>query len=349
MSKIPVTILGATGTVGQRLIQLLDQHPFFEIASLAASEKSTGRKFGEIVQWKLDSPIPSSVVHRVVQNCRPGIEGRVAFSGLDSAVAGTIEAEFAKSGYAVVSNAKNYRMEADVPLIYPEINPDHLKLIPLQKQNRTWSGCIVTNSNCSLMAFLPVLHVLDRSFGVSEMSVVTLQAISGAGYPGVASLDIVGNVVPFIKDEEEKIETEPLKILGHLENDRVMPSPIRITASVNRVPVVDGHLASLSVRLKSKPSTDELIHHLESFRGVPQDLELPLAPKQPIHVHRDPSRPQPRLDVGLDKGMAVSVGRIRPCNVMDYKMTCLVHNTIRGAAGAAVLNAELMKAQGWIQ
>lgn len=348
--KIPVTILGATGTVGQRLIQLLHTHPFFRIESLAASEKSAGKRYGDAVQWKLDFPLPDDIASMTVRSCVPDDEARVAFSGLDSSVAGEIELAYAKAGYAVLSNAKNHRMIDDVPLIYPEINADHLRLLAVQKKRREWAnGCIVTNSNCSIMSFLPVLHVLDRHYGVIQASVVTMQAISGAGYPGVPSLDILGNIVPFIKDEEEKIQTEPLKILGRFENDRIVFSPIRISASVNRVPVLDGHLASLSVTLRDRPPIEDMLRQFENFRGVPQELDLPLAPKRPIIVHRDPTRPQPRLDAGADKGMAVSVGRVRPCDVFGYKMTCLVHNTLRGAAGAAVLNAELLYAQSYLK
>ncbi|KAB2881050.1 aspartate-semialdehyde dehydrogenase [bacterium] len=347
MSKINVVILGATGTVGQRFIQLLDRHPYFEIAAIAASDKSAGKKYKDVVTWKLDTPIPQSIQDMVIQKCEPGMDARIAFSGLDSTVAGEIEMAFAKNGYAVVSNSKNYRMEADVPLIYPEVNADHLALIDIQKKNRGFkNGFIVTNSNCSIMSFLPVIHVLDKNFGVEKMTVVTMQAVSGAGYPGVASLDILGNIVPYIGgEEEEKIRTEPLKILGKLENGRIKYSGIQISPSVNRVPVVDGHLASVSVKLKTKTNEEEIKNYLRNFHGVPQDLKLPLAPERPIIIHDAIDRPQPRLDIHLDKGMAVSVGRIRSCEVLDYKFTCLVHNTIRGAAGAAILNAELLSAK----
>ncbi len=347
MKKIKVVILGATGTVGQRFIQLLDAHPYFEISALAASEKSAGKKYKEAVHWKLDTPIPENIQDMIVQECKPGMDARVAFSGLDSSVAGEVELEFASKGYAVVSNSKNYRMEPDVPLIYPEINADHVALIAYQKKNRGFDkGFIVTNSNCSIMSFLPIIHVMDKHFGVDIMNVVTMQAVSGAGYPGVASLDILGNIVPYIGgEEEEKIQTEPLKILGQCNNGRVDFSKIRISASVNRVPVLDGHLASVSVKLRKTTSVDEVKNTLRRFTGVPQELRLPHAPDRPIIVHEEINRPQPRLDIHLDKGMAVSVGRIRPCSVLDYKFTCLVHNTIRGAAGAAILNAELLYAK----
>lgn len=350
MSKIKVVILGATGTVGQRFIQLLEEHPFFEISGVAASEKSAGKKYKDAVTWKLDSPIPESVKNMIIQECKPGMNARVAFSGLDSSVAGEIEMDFARNGFAVVSNSKNYRMEPDVPLIYPEVNADHIALIDIQKKNRRFDrGFIVTNSNCSIMSFLPVIHVMDTHFGVDSMTVVTMQAISGAGYPGVASLDILGNIVPYIGgEEEEKIRTEPLKILGKLENGKINFSGIKISPSVNRVPVVDGHLASVSVKLKTKTSVDDIKNHLRNFRGVPQELHLPHAPDRPIIVHEALDRPQPRLDIHLDKGMAVSLGRLRPCEVLDYKFTCLVHNTIRGAAGAAILNAELLFAKNML-
>jgi aspartate-semialdehyde dehydrogenase len=350
MNKIKVVILGATGTVGQRFIQLLNGHLFFTIVAVAASEKSAGKKYRDAVTWKLDVPIPESIGDMIVQECKPVVDARVAFSGLDSSVAGEIEMDFARNGFAVVSNSKNYRMEPDVPLIYPEINADHTDLIGIQKKNRGFdSGFIVTNSNCAIMSFLPVIHVMNTHFGVETMTVVTMQAISGAGYPGVASMDILGNIVPYIGGEEEnKIQTEPLKILGKLNNGKVIDSQIRISASVNRVPVLDGHLASVSVKLKKKTSVEEIKDRLRNFRGVPQELKLPHAPERPIIVHEEIDRPQPRLDINLDKGMAVSVGRIRPCEVLDYKFTCLVHNTIRGAAGAAILNAELLYAKNML-
>ncbi len=343
-SKIPVVILGATGTVGQRFIQLLEQHPYFDIVALCASEKSAGKKYGSITSWKLDTPIPKNVSEMTVLPCEPTMEAGIAFSGLDSSVAGEIELRFARAGFAVVSNAKNYRMEPDVPLVFPEINADHLSLIPFQKKNRGFDrGFIVTNSNCSVMTFLPIIHVLDTYFGVERMNVVTMQAISGAGYPGVASMDILGNIIPHVGgEEEEKIQTEPLKIWGKFENGKIRNSDIIISASVNRVPVLDGHLASVSVKLKSKFNLDEVKKQFREFRGEPQELELPLAPRNPIVVHEDVTRPQPRLDILLEKGMATSVGRLRVCPVLDLKFTCLVHNTIRGAAGAAVLNAELL-------
>ena len=323
MNRIKVVILGATGTVGQRFIQLLNGHPFFEITEVAASEKSAGKKYGDAVTWKLDTPIPELIGNLTVRECKPLMNARVAFSGLDSSVAGEVEMDFAKNGFAVVSNSKNYRMEPDVPLIYPEINADHTELIGIQKKNRGFDkGFIVTNSNCSIMSFLPIIHVMDTYFGVDRMTVVTMQAISGAGYPGVASLDILGNIVPHIGgDEEDKIQKEPLKILGKLNNGKVIDSQIRISASVNRVPVLDGHLASVSVKLKKKTSIEEIKERLRTFRGVPQDLKLPHAPERPIIVHEEIDRPQPRLDIHLDKGMAVSVGRIRPCDVLVYKLT----------------------------
>lgn len=347
MNQIKAVVLGATGTVGQRFIQLLDRHPFFEITALAASEKSAGKKYADAVQWKLDTPIPDRIAQMTLQPCEPSLDARVAFSGLDSSVAGEIELAFANRGYAVVSNSKNYRMAEDVPLVYPEINPDHLALIDTQKKNRGFKdGFIVTNSNCSIMAFLNIIHVLDRDFGVEKMTAVTMQAISGAGYPGVASMDVLGNIVPFVGgEEEEKIRTEPLKILGKFNHSRIEFSKIVISPSVNRVPVLDGHLASVSVKLNGKTTVDDIKNRLREFKSVPQELELPLAPKRPIIVHEAINRPQPRLDIHHEKGMAVSVGRIRPCEVLDFKFTCLVHNTIRGAAGAAVLNAELLYAK----
>lgn len=347
MKKIRVGILGATGTVGQRFIELLHAHPYFQITALAASERSVGKKYSELNVWKLDSVLPSDIGVMKVEACSPGIEARVVFSALDSSVAGSIEMEFARAGYIVVSNAKNYRMEDDVPLLFPEVNADHVRLIDIQKKNRGFDkGYIVTNSNCAIMGFVPIVHVLNQHYGVESVDVTTLQAISGAGYPGVPSMDILGNVIPYISGEEEKIETEPLKIWGQMVQDRIQYAPITISASVHRVPVMDGHLASVTVKMKQHPEIADIKQKLSEFKSEPQTLDLPLAPMRPIVVLEGEDRPQPRRDATLEKSMAASIGRIRYDRLGNLKFSCLVHNTVRGAAGGAVLNAELLYAKG---
>lgn len=350
MKKIKVGILGATGTVGQRFIELLHAHPYFEITALAASERSVGKKYNDLNTWKLDSVLPSRIEEMIVQPCSPGMDARVMFSALDSSVAGAIEIEFARAGYIVVSNAKNYRMDEDVPLLFPEVNADHTRLIEIQKRNRGFDrGYIVTNSNCAIMGFVPIVHVLHQHYGVVSVDVTTLQAISGAGYPGVPSMDILGNVIPYISGEEEKIETEPLKIWGQMLQDRIQFASIAISASVHRVPVLDGHLASVTAKLKQLPAIDDIKQKLSEFKSVPQELNLPLAPMRPIVVIEGDDRPQPRRDVTLEKSMAASVGRIRYDRSGNLKFSCLVHNTVRGAAGGAVLNAELLHAKGLLE
>ena len=348
MEKIKVGILGATGTVGQRFIQLLENHPWFQITELAASESSAGKKYGDICQRKLSTPIPEGIKNLIVKNCSPDLDCKIVFSGLDAKVAGSIEMEFAQAGYPVISNARNFRMEEDVSLLIPEINPDHIKLVDSQKINRNFkSGFIVTNPNCSTIPLAMVLAPLHNKFGVDKVLVTTLQAISGAGYPGLPSLDIFDNVIPFIGGEEEKIETETIKILGQLQNKKVIPAPITISAQVNRVPVIDGHLMSVSIKLNNKFDIAEVEHLLSNFSAKPQALNLPTAPMQPIIVRQEENRPQPRLDREAGDGMSIVVGRIRPCPVLDLKFSILGHNTIRGAAGAAILNAELLKEKGY--
>lgn len=337
--KIPVGILGATGSVGQRFIELLDNHPWFEITAVAASERSAGKPYREAVNWLMPSAIPQRIAEMIVQPCTPNLPCSWVFSGLDSSVAGEIESSFAEAGYVVHSNARNHRMNADVPLLVPEVNSDHLKLLPLQAYPK---GKIITNPNCSTIGLVLALKPLLTAFGLEAVHVVTLQAISGAGYPGVASLDIMDNVIPFIKGEEHKMETEPLKILGTYKKNKIDPSQIKISAHCNRVPVNDGHLECVSVKLKTKASKSDIIAAWRSFKGAPQTLQLPMAPLRPIHYFDEETFPQPKLHRNLDKGMAVSIGRLRECSLFDYKFAILSHNTIRGAAGGAILNAELM-------
>ena len=335
-SKIPVGILGATGSVGQKFIELLADHPWFEITAVAASENSAGKVYKDAVGWFMKKPIPENVASMTVEKCEPTLDCKVVFSGLDAKVAGEIETKFRDAGYFVISNSRNHRMDPDVPLLVPEINPESLSL--LEKQ--TSKGKIITNPNCSVMGLVFPLKTL-LPYGIEAVSVVTLQALSGAGYPGVASVDIIDNVIPFIGGgEEEKIETEPNKILS---------ANLNISATVNRVAVLDGHTECISVKLKNKLPKEELINIWNNFKGEPQELDLPMAPKQPIKYFFEENFPQPKLHRDLEKGMVVSIGRLRDCSVLDYKFTILSHNTIRGAAGGAILNAELLVKKGFIK
>lgn len=337
--KIPVVILGATGSVGQRFIELLADHPWFEIAILAASERSVGKKYKEAVNWIMSTPMPKAIGEMVVQPCVPQASCSWAFSALDSSVAGDIETNFAKAGYVVHSNARNHRMQPDVPLLVPEVNHEHLTLLQYQKFGK---GKIITNPNCCVIGLVLALKPIFDAFGIEALQVVTLQSISGAGYPGVASLDIMDNVIPLIKDEEDKVETETLKILGQLQKDKIVHQKFPISAQCNRVPVNDGHLECVSIKLKKKASKAEMIHAWNSFTSLPQKLKLPLAPAKPTHYFDEDAFPQPKLHRNIDKGMAVSIGRLRSCPLFDYKFAILSHNTIRGAAGGALLNAEMM-------
>ncbi len=344
--KIPVGILGATGVVGQRFIQMLEDHPWFEVAWLAASDRSAGQQYGDAAKWRLKTPIPDRVRNMKVSNAGPDAAPRVIFAALDAGIAREMEPQFAAAGCAVVSNSSAFRMQSDVPLVIPEVNADHMALIEKQCWRKQSGGYIVTNTNCSAMGLVLALAPLHRKFGIESVFVVTMQAVSGAGYPGVASLDILGNVIPYIAKEEEKMEEETRKLLGRLDGDHVAQADFTMTAHCNRVAVEDGHTESVSVKLKKKASPEEMIAAFNGFRSTPQELKLPLAPAQPVFYDAAPDRPQPRFDVDRGNGMTVSVGRLRPCGVLDYKFTVLSHNTIRGAAGAALLNAELLKAQG---
>jgi aspartate-semialdehyde dehydrogenase len=343
--RIPVGVLGATGMVGQEFVSFLENHPWFDLTFLAASDRSAGKRYHEATSWRLGGETPAYVRDSVVSDSVPKGAPKLMFSAMDASVATEIEQAFAKAGHLIVSNSRNHRMDADVPLLVPEANADHLELLRAQQRLRGWTGGIVTNPNCSTIVLVMALAPL-KQFGIKKVIVTTMQAVSGAGYPGVASLDILGNVVPFIGGEEPKMESETQKILGTFAGTKIEPLDAKVSASCNRVPVVDGHTMCVSVEFDAKPSEGEIIAALNGFRGVPQLKELPSAPKQPVFYMTQADRPQPRRDVERENGMAAFVGRLRKCPVLDYKFVAMGHNTVRGAAGAAVLNAELMKAQG---
>lgn len=344
--KIPVAILGATGMVGQKFVELLTNHPWFEIAALCASERSQGKKYGDAMKWIMPTPLCSKVAEMPVLPCKPDLSCHIAFSGLDSSVAGELEEQYAQAGCIVISNSRNHRMSPDVPLLIPEINSSHLALVKNQKYA---PGMIVTNPNCSVIGIATALKPLADKWGIEKAQIVTMQAISGAGYPGVPSFDILDNVIPFIAGEEEKVETEPLKILGSLQQGVIKPYPMQISAQCNRVAVMDGHMACLSVKFREKAKLEEIIDAWQTYSAEPQHLNLPMAPKQPIVYLHDEKHPQPKLHRHLDKGMVVSIGRLRPCSLFDWKFAILSHNTVRGAAGCAILNAELMAAKRLLQ
>ena len=347
-SKTPVGILGATGIVGQRFIQLLEMHPWFEVAWLAASERSAGLPYAKAANWRLKTAIPERVANMTVSPADPQGAPKLIFAALDSKIAQELEPKFAASGRAVVSNSSAFRMDPFVPLVIPEVNPMHTGLIEKQAWRKQSGGYIVTNSNCSAMGLVLALAPLQQQFGIEKVFVVTMQAVSGAGYPGVASLDILGNVIPFISNEEEKLEEEPRKMLGSMNGTGAILADMVISAQCNRVAVEDGHTESVSVKLKKPATKEQIIEAWNSFRGVAQEKRLPSAPDQPVFYDPAPDRPQPRLDVERGAGMSASVGRLRPCPILDWKFTLLSHNTVRGAAGAALLNAELLHAQGYL-
>jgi len=346
-TRIEVGILGATGMVGQHFIKFLQGHPWFDLTWLGASDRSAGKLYKDAMTWHLAGGTPDSVAGLTVEECKPGNAPRLLFSAMDAGVATDIERAFAQAGHVVVSNSRNHRMEQDVPLIVPEINPDHLRLVPGQQRARGWKGQIVTNPNCSTIGLVMGLGPM-KQFGITKILVTTMQAISGAGYPGVASMDIMGNVVPYIGSEEEKMEMETQKIMGDFAGDRIVPLAAKVSAHCNRVGVVDGHTETVSVEFSTKPSEADLRHAIESFTAVPQERKLPSAPGRPVIYMKEANRPQPRKDAERERGMAAFVGRLRPCPVLDYKFVVLSHNTIRGAAGAAVLNAELMHSEGML-
>lgn len=342
--KIPIAILGATGSVGQRFIELLIDHPWFEITDLCASDRSAGKKYSEATNWIMQTPLPEKFGKMIVKKCEPNLEAKIAFSGLDASVAGDRETDFAKNGYYVISNARNHRFDEDVPLMIPEVNFDHLDLLTFQN----YKGGIVTNPNCSTIGLAVALKPLYDNFGIDAVNVVTMQAVSGGGYPGVPSLDIIDNLIPFISGEEKKMETEPLKILGELDSKKINDANFKISAQCNRVAVIDGHTEAVQINLKNKAAAEEVIKAWQEFRSLPQELNLPSAPKQPIHYFYEDKYPQPKIHRSLENGMATSIGRLRKCSLFDYKFVLLSHNTIRGAAGGTILIAELMKAKGYL-
>ena len=347
-AKIPIGILGATGVVGQRFIQMLEHHPWFEVAWLAASDRSEGKIYSEAARWRLKTQIPAAVAKMKVSPAAPDGAPKVIFAALDSAIAAELEPRFAEAGCCVVSNSSALRMKEDVPLVIPEVNSGHIRLIDVQGWRKKSGGFVVTNPNCSAIGLVLALAPIHQRFGLETVMAVTMQAVSGAGYPGVASLDILGNVIPFIKNEEEKMEEETKKLLGQLNGSRVIDGGFAMSAQCNRVAVEDGHTESVSIRLKSKAKPADIIAAWNGYRAEPQELRLPSAPEKPIVYLEASDRPQPRFDVDTGAGMTAVVGRLRPCSVLDWKFTVLSHNTIRGAAGAAVLNAELLKAKGYL-
>jgi aspartate-semialdehyde dehydrogenase len=346
-TRIEVGVLGATGMVGQHFVKFLQGHPWFDLKWLGASDRSAGKKYSAAMTWHLGGHAPESIADLVVEECKPGNAPRLLFSAMDAAVATEIEQAFARAGHVVVSNSKNHRMDKDVPLLVPEVNPDHLKLVAGQQRHRGWKGQIVTNPNCSTVVLTMGLGPL-RQFGITRVVATTLQAISGAGYPGVPSMDINANVIPFIGGEEEKMQEETQKILGDFRGDHIEPLAAKVSAHCNRVPVVDGHTVTVSVEFSGKPTEADVRRAFEQFSSVPQQRNLPSAPAHPVIYMEEKDRPQPRRDVERERGMAAFVGRLRPCPVLDYKFVALGHNTVRGAAGAAVLNAELMHSEGML-
>lgn len=357
-TKVAVGVLGATGAVGQRLVRLLNGHPWFEVVALAGSERTSGKRYGDVVR---PAPISAGTVEGALLDAQlrcpePASfsDCALVFSALPSEAAREIEPQLARNGIGVVSNASTYRMEDDVPLVVPEVNPDHLRLIEAQRRQRGWSGFLVTNPNCSTISLTLALAPLHRAFGLESVYVTTLQAISGAGFNGVSALDMVDNVVPYIGGEEEKIETEPLKLLGLLVDGREHglsiepPAGLTLSAHCTRVPTTDGHLEMVSVKLKSPASHQAVLEAWESWRPAPQQLGLPSAPSRPIVVRAEPNRPQPRFDRDEEGGMATVVGRLRPCPLLDWKFALLGHNLVRGAAGGVLLVAELLKSEGYV-
>ena len=344
--RVKVAILGATGAVGQTFIRCLRDHPWFEIAELAASERSAGKAYGDATRW-LEGDLPSDVANKTVLPCDPDrLSAPIVFSALDAAAAGDLEPAFARSGALVLSNAKNFRMDPDVPLVIPEVNASHLALLDRQRQSRGWSGGIVTNANCAATVATVALAPLHEAFGVSQVFAMTMQAVSGAGYPGVPSLDILGNVIPYIGEEEPKIEREIPKMLGCVDAGALVPASIRVSAHANRVAVEHGHTVCMSVKLDRTASPEDAQAALAEWRGARSVRGLPSAPERALIVTDALDRPQARRDVGTGAGMTVVVGRVRSDPQLDLRLVALGHNTIRGAAGGSVLNAELLLATG---
>ena len=351
-SRLPVTVLGATGVVGQRFVRRLAAHPWFEIRHLAASERSVGKRYAEACDWRLGGEPYAGLADQVLAPCTPeAAPAGIVFSALDTEPARSVEPRFAAAGAWVFSNASAFRMAPDVPLVVPEVNAAHLALVPRQRRARGFSGVIVCNPNCTATVLVMALAPLHAAFGVEAVLMSSMQAVSGAGYPGVPALDILGNVIPYIRGEEDKVEEETRKMLGALSGEAVVPAAAHVSALCHRVPVLDGHTEAVSVRLAGDPAPGLVREVLASFRSLPQELALPSAPLPPLVVHDRPERPQPRLDLGENaepaSGMTVHVGRVRECPVLGVKFTLLGHNAERGAAGASILNAELAVATGW--
>ena len=352
--RLPVAVLGATGSVGQRFVQLLDAHPWFRVAELVASDRSAGKRYRDAADWRLGPTIPAAVADLVVRDYDDALDSPVVFSALPGEVAEEIEQRMAREGRALFSNTSTHRMEPDVPLLIPEVNPDHVAALELQRRSRGWSGFIVTNPNCSTISLTLALAPLHQAFGLRKVFVTTLQALSGAGYNGVSGMDIIDNVVPYIGGEEDKLETEPLKLLGSLQNGpaaRLHIEPARdlkLSAQCTRVPTTDGHLEMVSVELEKGASANDIIECWESWRPLPQENKLPSAPGKPVVLRAEDNRPQPRFDRDTEGGMASVVGRLRPCPLLDYKFALLGHNLVRGAAGGVLLIAELLKDQDYV-
>jgi aspartate-semialdehyde dehydrogenase len=344
-TKYPIGILGATGMVGQRYIQLLENHPWFEITWLAASDRSSGKLYGDAAKWRLDTPLPERIAKMTVTEATPEGAPKIIFASVDAAIARELEPKFAEAGCAVLSNSSAFRMAPNVPLVIPEVNATHLNLIEEQATRKQSGGYMVTNPNCSTIGLVLALKPLEERFGIEKIFVTTMQAISGAGYPGVPSMDILDNVVPFIGNEEEKMEEETLKLLGKLEGHVVRPLEAGISANCNRVAVVDGHTECVSIKLARKATREQILAAWAEFKPL-AGQDLPFAPEQPVQFVPQNDRPQPRLDRNRGRGMAVTVGRLRPCGLLDWKFVALSHNTVRGAAGATILNAELLASQG---
>jgi aspartate-semialdehyde dehydrogenase len=352
MRRIPVCIMGATGVVGQHFVSLLAHHPWFEVVELAASDRSAGLRYEEACHWLLPTPMPDPmrdwIVRPISVEAAPSLNCNLVFSALPSSVAGPVEEKLAGAGYSVCSNAAAHRMDQDTPLLIPEVNADHLALIHVQRRRRRWKGLIVTSPNCSTTQLALLLKPLQQAFGLRRLSVVTLQAISGAGYPGVPAGDILGNVVPFIAGEEEKIEQECRKLLGTLGDSSVSDAPVVVSAQCNRVPVLSGHMECVSIEFEHRPEVARVLAVLETFRGPAEVADLPSSPQQPVILREEPDRPQPALDSTVGRGMSVVAGRVRPCPVLHIRLVLLGANTIRGAAGGAIHNAELLVSQGWV-
>jgi aspartate-semialdehyde dehydrogenase len=346
--KHEIGILGATGMVGQRFIQLLENHPWFQITWLAASDRSNGKKYEDAAKWRLDTVCPERIAKMTISPADPEGAPKIIFAALDTDIARELEPKFAAAGCAVVSNSSAFRMHPNVPLVIPEVNADHLNLIENQSWRRESGGYIVTNPNCSAIGLVMALKPIEERFGIEQIFVTTMQAVSGAGYPGVPSMDILGNVVPFIKNEEQKMEEETLKLLGSLQGEAIVPLAARMSAHCNRVAVEDGHTESVSIKLRKPATREEMLAAWAEFRPL-DGQNLPTAPAQPVEWIAAEDRPQPRLDKNRGKGMAASVGRLRPCGILDWKFTVLSHNTIRGAAGAAIVNAELLVSLGKLE